>query len=100
VVENSTVDHGYTITNLLPGTPYHVRVGAVNDDGASMTSDFLASTVSPPSSPGTIEVFFTQAVEAEYALPNNEANGDHPMITRSCPSSTGPPPAWTAPCTA
>jgi hypothetical protein len=81
VIDNSTIDHAYTITDLLPGTPYHIRVGAVNDDGVSMSSDFLSSTVSPPSSPGTIEVFFTQAVESEYALPDNPANGDHPMIT-------------------
>jgi phosphatidylserine/phosphatidylglycerophosphate/cardiolipin synthase-like enzyme len=68
------------MAGLLPGTFYHVRVGAVNEHGASMTSNFLVSTVSPVESPGTIEVFFTKDVESEYALPGNEANANHPMI--------------------
>ncbi|MCB1046291.1 MAG: lamin tail domain-containing protein [Calditrichaeota bacterium] len=80
VYENSTTQHSVDIADLDPATAYHVRVGAVDVSGSSMTSDFLVSTVSPSSSPGTMEVFFTKDVESEYALPGNEANGNHDMI--------------------
>ncbi len=79
-VFESVTDHGYVIDGLEPGSIYHVRCGSEDANGASFTSDFLVATVSPATSPGTIEVFFTQGVETDLATEGNEANGDHDVV--------------------
>lgn len=77
--ENFTTEHMITLEGLDSGTPYWARVGAWNEDGISMTGTYWFSTVSA-GSPGTIDVFFTQDVDTEYATPGNEANGDHDVL--------------------
>ncbi len=77
---NSTTTHEATLDGLDAGTPYWARIGAWNEDGASMAGTYWFSTVSA-GSPGTIEVFFTQDVDPAYAFPGNEANGDHDVVS-------------------
>lgn len=81
VVDESVLDHEYTISGLASGTPYWARIGSVNENGASMAADTWFSTVSA-GSPGTIDVYFTQSVDHSYALDGNEANGDHDVVSR------------------
>jgi phosphatidylserine/phosphatidylglycerophosphate/cardiolipin synthase-like enzyme len=76
-IEVLTTEHEYTLSGLDAGTPHWARVGSANESGANMTGTYWFSTVSDPSSPGTIEVFFTQDIESEVAAEGNEAIGNH-----------------------
>ncbi len=57
-----------TLTNLWPGTVYHLKVVAFAGSGQVSTGDWLVITASHPQSTGQMAVFFTKSVDTTLAL--------------------------------
>ncbi len=63
---SATTDHTVTITNLQPATMYHGRAYSTDSSGTSRSDDLVFMTASESSS-GTIKVYFTKSIDANYA---------------------------------
>ena len=79
-VDESVSEHTFTVSGLSAGEPYWARVGSSDESGTSISREYWFSTVSPSTSPQTIQSFFTQSVETDLAMEGNEANGNHNMV--------------------
>jgi len=72
----------YTIQNLTPGTPYHVRVSAINDAGMGVPCVAVTATPrSAPSQPQTVSVRLMAGSSSSVRLYWTEPRGANESLT-------------------
>ena len=68
VVPTPSTDHSVPLTGLQSSTVYHYQVSVGDGSGTNFTGDGLFSSGSPPTSTGTMNVYFTKQVNPSVAL--------------------------------
>lgn len=74
LVDESVLQHQVSMSNLTPGTIYHVKAGSGEGDGKIFSPDHIVITASHPSSTGEMRVYFSQSVDKTYATTKTADN--------------------------
>ena len=72
------IAHSVTLTDLTPGKLYHYRVASTDAQGTRLSGDFIF--VTPSSSPGAMNFYFSKTIDASLAYPD-VAQGEVYLLT-------------------
>ena len=72
--------HQVTISNLWPGTVYHIKVVASTNSETLSSGDWMVITASHQESTGDIQVFFTKSVDTSLSVISPATGNQKPYL--------------------